>query len=468
VFDQVDIQQTWSQLEVMKYNNWAKKVGIKGEKVEVKSVPMSDERGLYAQDDIATGDAIVSVPKDMVIRLSDNPKQPCPIPDLVSELLWDTSPWYARMAYLLLAKEKFGDEKWKTQMEALPKKFNTPIHWSSQELENLQYPFLQAQVEKQRTDILKLCKRFENSPKVGICSSTTKSELIWALECVRSRSFMGPDGGDPQVRLLRQGLVVALTAFLLYQGGDPQKIIGAALASSIFGVVSDLIVSQSRKQYILPAYADMANHDSKASDTSADINFWSGDVTVVAGSSVAEGDEVFVSYGKKSNDALLQFYGFAENDNPNDLYVMGDFVSAMIESKAIDGLRLKSLLSDLKALGWEKSALESIAISYDGSLTNLSKTLLNTLFSGEFEQWDKISEKLKLNDDVGLSESSRKAVPLVLNYISKKFPTTLQEDRTTLSNLEATEGSSALRESIKFRIGKKEILERAMSKYIIQ
>ena len=37
---------------------------------------------------------------------------------------------------------------------------------------------------------------------------------------------------------------------------------------------------------------------------------------------LAEGKEVRISYGARSNDALLQNYGFVERTNPHDVYVM--------------------------------------------------------------------------------------------------------------------------------------------------
>lgn len=43
---------------------------------------------------------------------------------------------------------------------------------------------------------------------------------------------------------------------------------------------------------------------------------------VAAGRPYREGQQVFVSYGRQSNDSLMQFYGFAEQDNPDDVYVM--------------------------------------------------------------------------------------------------------------------------------------------------
>lgn len=42
------------------------------------------------------------------------------------------------------------------------------------------------------------------------------------------------------------------------------------------------------------------------------------------GAHLDPGDHAFLSYGKVSNDDLLQYYGFVERQNPSDTYVMQD------------------------------------------------------------------------------------------------------------------------------------------------
>ena len=37
-----------------------------------------------------------------------------------------------------------------------------------------------------------------------------------------------------------------------------------------------------------------------------------------------QGEQVFISYGRQSNDSLLQYYGFVEPGNPHDTYVIPD------------------------------------------------------------------------------------------------------------------------------------------------
>jgi hypothetical protein len=56
-----------------------------------------------------------------------------------------------------------------------------------------------------------------------------------------------------------------------------------------------------------------------------------GALAVAADVSYDAGDHVFVSFGAKSNDDLLQYYGFVERDNTADCYVLADLYSNMCQ-----------------------------------------------------------------------------------------------------------------------------------------
>ena len=57
-------------------------------------------------------------------------------------------------------------------------------------------------------------------------------------------------------------------------------------------------------------------------------NYFSDVFEVRVDQSYGEGEQVFISYGKQSNDRLLQFYGFVEADNPFDSF---DFNLTFVE-----------------------------------------------------------------------------------------------------------------------------------------
>lgn len=52
-------------------------------------------------------------------------------------------------------------------------------------------------------------------------------------------------------------------------------------------------------------------------------------IVATAGKAFQEGEQVFISYGNQTNDRLLQFYGFVEEDNPNDAFVVCNSVSKL-------------------------------------------------------------------------------------------------------------------------------------------
>jgi len=72
----------------------------------------------------------------------------------------------------------------------------------------------------------------------------------------------------------------------------------------------------------------MFNHKSDCySDVS--YNYFSGLLELRTGA-YKKGDQVYISYGKQSNDRLLQYYGFVEENNPVDSYDFGIGILEML------------------------------------------------------------------------------------------------------------------------------------------
>ncbi|OSX81232.1 hypothetical protein BU14_0023s0037 [Porphyra umbilicalis] len=75
----------------------------------------------------------------------------------------------------------------------------------------------------------------------------------------------------------------------------------------------------------------MANHAGRVvgrADVSVEY-FWDR-YAVVAGEDVDVGGEVCISYGKQSNDALLQYFGFVEAGNAWEEYTFSPAVGAVV------------------------------------------------------------------------------------------------------------------------------------------
>lgn len=58
---------------------------------------------------------------------------------------------------------------------------------------------------------------------------------------------------------------------------------------------------------------------------------------------VAQGQQVFISYGEQTNDSLLQFYGFLEAGNPLDIYVLQDFTPRAVTAAAMLSIPLQRI-----------------------------------------------------------------------------------------------------------------------------
>lgn len=100
----------------------------------------------------------------------------------------------------------------------------------------------------------------------------------------------------------------------------------------------DALLSSKVKWHALCPLVDMANHSSRAASEMTYSYFGDAlELSVVgltttegtdggsgsgSGSTVAfeQGQQVFISYGPQTNDSLLQYYGFVEEANPNDVY----------------------------------------------------------------------------------------------------------------------------------------------------
>jgi len=66
---------------------------------------------------------------------------------------------------------------------------------------------------------------------------------------------------------------------------------------------------------------DMFNHRSDAF-SEASFNYFSGQFELRTGAYQSD-EQIFISYGKQSNDRLLQYYGFVEQNNKYDVYDFG-------------------------------------------------------------------------------------------------------------------------------------------------
>jgi hypothetical protein len=56
-------------------------------------------------------------------------------PQLIQEEYWHAAPWYEQLALWIIAEEdKGGASPWAEYIALLPRKLNTPLHWTQEQL----------------------------------------------------------------------------------------------------------------------------------------------------------------------------------------------------------------------------------------------------------------------------------------------------------------------------------------------
>ena len=92
--------------------------------------------------------------------------------------------------------------------------------------------------------------------------------------------------------------------------------------------------------------------------------------------SYAAGQQVFISYGKQSNDRLLQFYGFVDDDNPHDVYDFGaGFVDVIVKYADLLSVKVPAKPSPKERLETVAAAITRTAMQPSGQKERPQKTL---------------------------------------------------------------------------------------------
>jgi hypothetical protein len=370
-----EVQQKPSRRnQIYSLMNWAKMNGIKiREGVSVEEMPW---RGLgitlSTPKSTKKGDVILEVPTQMALSV-DVPRD-SPTNSWISQLFENKkkssgknayleSPWWVRLSLQLVAlknnvcstynnSNKPDMSAW---IETLPKSFTTPLHWSEDSIKSLQYQFMEDAVRSQRKDwrdqydaIVEGLKTAAQDPTSTTISSANKLSLIsyedfiWGCECARSRAFSGSYSGSPFTPAPYIFTLLFVTIYVGCNLGTLEQASNGAALVLCATIFKDFIIPKflKQKRYVICPVIDMANHASSQLNNTifADValeylrnsyslsitkNEQSNDNTYI-NKSAQQGQkmEVYISYGPRSNDQLLQYFGFVEVDNPHDIYVM--------------------------------------------------------------------------------------------------------------------------------------------------
>jgi hypothetical protein len=298
----------------------------------LRGVVANEDVGMKVDEDLSTSAPLVSIPANLALEVT-NTRPPTPFPKFVPQKLWEGSLWDQRLAMLLLYERHVKGSSSDKHMwiQQLPDSYSTPYEWSDKLLDvELQYPSLAQRVRRQRKDWNEFFTRWEAAARESegtdfFASSIKMKDVVWALQTVNSRAFSGVyEGSSPEQRqqlLLFTGILTLVWPLAGLGTWEQSLSTAIAVALSIFlrdVLTSSNIANSKLKRYVVCPFIDMFNHRSGCvSDVS--YNYFANQFELRT-EGYKEGEQVFLSYGRQSNDRLLQYYGFVDADNCHDVY----------------------------------------------------------------------------------------------------------------------------------------------------
>jgi len=416
-------------------------LGILAEKVDVQMLRGAydaDLRGMCATADIDNDEALIEVPAEHVLQVATG--EGCPLGNRVQAECWRDLQWWAQLAVLLVYEVQRGSASplapW---VDSLPRDFaSLPLNWSDAELEGLAYPALRADVRKQRDE---LAQAFAAAAR-GCDFELPEEDFIWAVQVVRSRAFSGPyEGRKSDDRLVQLALIASLLVGGVGSGQvSVESGLNGAFVAALAIPLTDFFVGASAKlkRHVVCPVVDYLNHDSKVSSDIA-YEYFADKFAVRVIGGFRAGEQACINYGEsRSNDALLQYYGFVERDNPHDTYELeilqhldaeaaaaGEVLQVTLSRKGPDGsslAKLRHLLADEAECGGRKPAEMTEPLS----LAN-EKLVWRAVTLGCEAELDVLSQKVAAPmDEVGLTaqrfrEEKRKVLTACRAHAQARF-----------------------------------------------
>lgn len=304
------------------FEEWAKKSGIeKFEPMEIHEFPDTG-RGVRATTEIVPSARIVKVPSRLALQVNSLTKSPA----WCDEACWKAAKWDARLAMMLLREEQDARSDLKPWLAQLPRSFNTPVLWSdaAAAFGVVSYPALSAAVAAQRAEW--------DAARAKAPGAPSKEKWDWAMNVARSRAFSGPYTPSTFVGSLST-LFGASTLALVYAlvvggAGAADQAFDGFLAAVVFILCNDFLIGprfSSAKRHVLCPWIDLLNHDGNLGKSEIAYEYFSDAFAARLdpdGGAVAAGSEVLISYGPRTNDVLLQYYGFVQPNNPFDIFAV--------------------------------------------------------------------------------------------------------------------------------------------------
>lgn len=480
------------------FTDWAKENEIKYAGVEVSSGEQNSGLGLFATQSLAPDGIVIQVPTKLTLSVeaptdyntvmerdifSSNPKA------------YRNAPWWASLSVQLNYYDKInpinelaGGVNMKPWTQTLPRAYDTPIHWSESSLEELQYrPMaeavaLQARAWKTQYDEL-------SSASPDFASKLSYDDFVWGCETARSRAFSGAYSGSA-FNPVPYATVAALVSVYLGLGiGTVEQAANGAAVVVCGSILKDFVLPKLLKvqKYVICPLIDMANHVGVDATGDVAFEYFSDGFSLAAVEpGVPRGSEVFIQYGPRNNDQLLQYYGFVEGDNAHDVYILPPIrewdICALEEACGrrvgpgrLEKLDRAGLLGRAVANPGAPPANDDDAPANDIGGVVLTRAsgidpavvqALRALLSSDAE-WEEAGEAIG-NFAAEVSPANeramRTAVRRAMEMELEGKATTAEEDENLLNVFEVRGGADAEDVlSVKFRLEKKKLLREAIN-----
>ncbi|XP_051152044.1 ribulose-1,5 bisphosphate carboxylase/oxygenase large subunit N-methyltransferase, chloroplastic [Andrographis paniculata] len=249
---------------------WLSQNGLPPQKMAIKRVDVG-ERGLVAMKNIRKGEKLLFVPP--LLFITADSEWSCPEAGEVLKK-YNVPDWPLLATYLISEAGFMNSSRWKNYIAALPRQPYSLLYWTRSELDK----YLEASQIRQR-----------------------------AIERINDVTGTYNDLND--------------RIFSRYRDLFPQQVFNMETFKWSFGILFSRLVrlpSMGGRVALVP-WADMLNHSCEV-ETFLDYDKSSEGVVFTTDRAYQPGEQVFISYGKKSNGELLLSYGFVprEGTNPRD------------------------------------------------------------------------------------------------------------------------------------------------------
>jgi len=370
---------------------WLLKNGAKfADRVELKAYD-DEVRGVHATRDIAADEVVVEIPLKCLITVEMGKETDVGKAVLEADLELDAPKHVFLMLFVLTDRRKHGSF-FQPYYDMLPATLsNMPVFWSSDELERLEGSYLKAQVEERKraiaNDYEAICGAYPGFRQVA-----SLAQFQWARMCVCSRNF---------------GVVVR-------------------------GVRTSALVP----------YADMLNH-LRPRETKWTYDNQRTAFTITALQGLAQGAQIYDSYGQKCNHRFLLNYGFAVEDNREPDGFCPNEVSVAVSLKPNDPLAPRKQLLWIRdgAVGAKRVricaadndnfravvSLLRVVVADDDDL----ERVLGQNPYGSYRTASDVHFPVSFKNEV----RALRALLDLARDLTSKYPTTLDQDRAALGRV---------------------------------